>query len=209
MLSPVLPFKTLLFVSMIAAGPAFAREPGTAARWASLPPDKATVRAGAPTLAPFAHVVFCKSYPAECRTDGRGSGPVRLTAELKALLNEVNLRVNRSIRPVAEGSGPLDDVWLLSPEGGDCDDYAVTKRRELARAGLPVSALQLRVVQTPAGEGHAVLAVRTDRGDMILDNLTGRILEWSDTRLTLVKFQSATDPRRWFRPHGNTVASID
>ncbi len=44
------------------------------------------------------------------------------------------------------------------------------KRRLLIRAGWPREALLITVVRDRKDEGHAVLTVKTDRGEFILDN---------------------------------------
>jgi hypothetical protein len=45
--------------------------------------------------------------------------------------------------------------------------------------------------------GHAVLTVKTDRGEYILDNQTDDILFWADTGYRFVKRQSQSDPNGW------------
>jgi predicted transglutaminase-like cysteine proteinase len=67
----------------------------------------------------------------------------------------------------------------------------------LADAGWSLSDLLITVVLKPDGEGHAVLTVRTDRGDFILDNLAAEIRLWSETPYQYVKRQSASDTGRW------------
>lgn len=49
------------------------------------------------------------------------------------------------------------------------------KRRELIALVIPVNTLLMTLVRQANGEGHAVLTVRTDRGDFILDNLDQRV----------------------------------
>jgi predicted transglutaminase-like cysteine proteinase len=44
---------------------------------------------------------------------------------------------------------------------------------------------------------HAVLTVRTDRGEFILDNETPEILFWYETKYRYLTRQSATDPNVW------------
>jgi len=53
------------------------------------------------------------------------------------------------------------------------------------------------VVRDAKGEGHAVLTVKTDKGEYILDNQDERILLWSETTYRFVKRQSQTDPNEW------------
>lgn len=149
------------------------------------------------TLAPMAHVMFCKSNPTDCRATHEGLAVV-LDENTFAKLDKVNRQVNASIRPRADrGRGPLKDVWSIAPREGDCEDYALTKRHMLLKAGWPSSALLIAVARTAEGEGHAVLVVRTSVGDVVLDNLNARIRSSSDSGLHWVKMQSPSDPRRW------------
>ena len=39
----------------------------------------------------------------------------------------------------------------------------------------------MTIVRDLDGEGHAVLTVKTDRGDFVLDNLTDEIRPWNAT----------------------------
>ena len=48
-----------------------------------------------------------------------------------------------------------------------------------------------------SGDGHAVLTVKTDKGEFILDNQNPEILLWSETNYRFVKRQSQTDPNLW------------
>ena len=47
------------------------------------------------------------------------------------------------------------------------------------------------------GEGHAVLTVRTDRGDYILDNLINRVRLWSETGYRYLKRQAVDHTGHW------------
>ena len=61
--------------------------------------------------------------------------------------------------------------WNYPDDGyGDCEDYALLKRRMLIEAGWPREALLMTVVRDKRGDGHAVLTVKTDKGEFILDN---------------------------------------
>jgi predicted transglutaminase-like cysteine proteinase len=77
------------------------------------------------------------------------------------------------------------DYWTDAPASGaargDCEDYVLTKRRELIAAGVPVETLSVAIVETPRGEVHAVLIVARQDGDYVMDNLTPRILRWDQT----------------------------
>jgi predicted transglutaminase-like cysteine proteinase len=53
------------------------------------------------------------------------------------------------------------------------------------------------VVRDKNGDGHAILTVKTDKGEYILDNQTDSIMLWSDTGYRFVKRQSQSDPNVW------------
>lgn len=148
-----------------------------------------------PTLAPFAHVRFCLSNPDQC-TQGKGASVISLTPGLEQQIEMVNDDVNRAIKPRNSTSGQED--WRIDAPAGDCNDYAVTKRKDLIDRGFPVPALRLAVAMTPQGVGHTVLVVRTTKGDLVLDNRTADIKTWSQTGLRWLKIESAKDPRLWF-----------
>jgi predicted transglutaminase-like cysteine proteinase len=88
--------------------------------------------------------------------------------------------------------------WNYPDDGyGDCEDYALQKRKMLMQAGWPRQALLMTVVRDRNGDGHAVLTVETDKGEFILDNEVDEILPWSDTGYQFVKRQSQSDPNVW------------
>lgn len=151
-----------------------------------------------PALAPFQHIRFCLRYPEDCKSNSANNERIVLKIETMDLLKRVNHSVNQSIVAKTKSYGSnLDDIWTLSPDTGDCNDYAVTKRHELLENGLPSSALRLAVVMTPSGIGHLVLVVATTQGDIVLDNLAKNILPWQVTSYRWVRIQSDTDPRFW------------
>lgn len=147
-----------------------------------------------PTLAasaPLGFTIMCLKQPAECR--GGGAPKVVATAEVMATLQRVNGRVNRAIRPREDGSV---DVWTVNATSGDCEDYALTKRRQLISAGIPASSLRIAFVKTRGGQEHAILVVNTDQGKLVLDNLTGVIKPLSQTRYRIIATQT-TNPKKW------------
>jgi predicted transglutaminase-like cysteine proteinase len=150
------------------------------------------------TLAPMAYTQFCLRYEDECRTKimFRG-GPVQLTAERWDDLKEVNKAVNKDIIPERNELGLAGETWLISPDRGDCNDYAVTKRHELLDRGWPARALLLSEVIVSSGEHHLVLVVRTKSGDLVLDNLTSQIKPWSRVPYRWVRIQKPNNSRLW------------
>lgn len=149
---------------------------------------------GPRTVAPFAHVRFCVASPTECE---QSSGPdsIELTKAKLDLLKSVNSRVNNSIEPyMSDGM----ETWQINPDRGNCHDYAVTKRHELIRAGWPSSSLRLAIAYTAGGVGHLVVIVRTSEGDVVLDNLTNRIVNWRKSGLRFVSIEGGDQPRVWY-----------
>jgi predicted transglutaminase-like cysteine proteinase len=149
-------------------------------------------------LAPFAHTVFCLKYPGDCRARPlfRG-GPAVLTSGKMRQLAAVNARVNRAIRPEPNTHGLSAEKWLIAPPSGECHDYAVTKRHDLLAAGWPQRDLLLAEVLTPTNEHHLVLIVRTDKGNLVADNLNPAIRTFEETPYWLVRVQSPANPEFW------------
>lgn len=154
---------------------------------------------GGLTSQPIGHYDFCKANPAECNTRLRDTGPERVAGELWRQVVAVNAGVNAAIKPMNDiDIYGKDEVWAYPDNGvGDCEDYVLEKRRELARLGLSLSNLLITVVRKPDGEGHAVLTLRTDKGDFILDNLTDSVLLWNETGYRFLKRQATNHTGRW------------
>ncbi|HEU4985764.1 MAG TPA: transglutaminase-like cysteine peptidase [Rhizobiaceae bacterium] len=154
---------------------------------------------GGVTSQPIGHYDLCKKMPAECLIRSRNQRPEKMSPALLRLITDVNLAVNRAVKPVndIEIFG-RDEVWAYPVNGiGDCEDYVLEKRRRLMKSGLSVANLLITVVRKPDGEGHAVLTVRTDKGDYILDNLTSRVALWNNTNYRFLKRQASFDSGRW------------
>ena len=141
---------------------------------------------------------FCKRYPTECTVDASQPAVITLTATTWSTILEVNRRVNKSVRSVPDRDHwGVADRWDLAEDGsGDCEDFQLLKRKLLADAGLPRRAMRMTVVIDERDEGHAVLMIRTDRGDFILDNKTSAVLPWSKTGYTFVK-REGQDRTAW------------
>jgi predicted transglutaminase-like cysteine proteinase len=161
------------------------------------------------TLAPLAFVKFCMNYPTECRQPRvafRG-GAVKLNDQRYADLVDVNRNVNVAIRPQPNLRGVAYEEWLINPASGDCNDYAVSKKHELRARGWPDRALFLSEVVVASGEHHLVLVVRTDRGDLVLDNMTGAIRPVAQVRYQWIRAQKPGAPMAW-HDLASRVASI-
>lgn len=176
--------------------------------------DLSSMVAGRQTSQPIGHYEFCKANPAECAVRPRDRGPLRLTQAIMDRIAAVNVEINRSVRPLNDiDIYGRDEVWAYPDIGaGDCEDYALLKRRELNRAGISLSNLLITVVRKPDGEGHAVLTVRTHRGDLILDNLRDDVRGWRETGYRFLKRQASYHTGRWVSLHDENetlVGSVD
>jgi predicted transglutaminase-like cysteine proteinase len=140
-----------------------------------------------------AWIVLCQELPDECAVDIDEPEFVRMTPEVMDLVQAVNKHVNGTVSPITDRERwGVEDIWEY-PVGhqGDCEDFQLLKRKLLTDAGLPKRAMRMTVVINELGEGHAVLTIRTDGDDLILDNRTGAILRWHETGYSFVKRESS------------------
>lgn len=149
--------------------------------------------------APVGYEEFCRSNPVECLPEGPMLERVSLTRDSWDYLASLNRQINYSVKPVSDiAQYGVVERWTYPDVGkGDCEDYVLLKRRRLMEAGWPQSSLLITVVRDENNEGHAVLTVRTTKGDFVLDNKHSQILPWERTRYTFIKRQSGKDPRQW------------
>ncbi len=162
------------------------------------------------TSTPWGWVDFCSRYAAECAGGPLPSEDAPLTAKTWDLLETVNDRVNRTVRPMTDmDHWGVVDQWDLPLDGyGDCEDYALLKRKLLIEAGLPRQALLMTVVKDEHGDGHAILTVATDHGDFVLDNMRAHVRVWDAEPYVYVKRQSRTNPDVWDRIDAPTQAPL-
>lgn len=154
---------------------------------------------GSFTSQPIGHYEFCKSNPFECSIRTRDRGPLAINEKWRAAIEQVNLSVNREVRPMNDRDiYGKEEHWAYPTDGvGDCEDYVLEKRKRLHAMGIPLSNLLITVVRKPDGEGHAVLTIRTSEGDLILDNLSDEVKLWSWTSYEFLKRQASTHTGRW------------
>ncbi|WP_105439434.1 transglutaminase-like cysteine peptidase [Neorhizobium sp. T25_13] len=150
------------------------------------------------TSQPVGHYDFCQQYPAECSVRLPSSPSPELSEYGWAAIEAVNTSVNARIVPKTDRQMfGREELWAYPSSEGDCEDFALLKRRELANQGFSLADLLLTVVRKPDGEGHAVLTVRTADGDFVLDNLDSKVKAWNETAYVFVKRQSSSDTGRW------------
>ena len=156
------------------------------------------MQTGAATSQPIGHYEFCQKHRGECGVRSKRTVAPRVTASGWAAIRQVNAAVNREIAPVTDiVLHGRDEVWSYPNAQGDCEDFALEKRKRLMRKGFAASNLLMTVVRKPDGEGHAVLTVRTAQGDFILDNLDNGVKLWTQTPYRFLKRQSASNSGRW------------
>ena len=157
------------------------------------------VSVGASARPPIGWVEFCNEHPKECAAATTQARDVVLTPKVWTDLVRVNRWVNDTIKPVTDlEHWGVVERWSYPDDGkGDCEDYVLLKRRMLIEAGWPREALLITVVRDHKGEGHAVLTVKTNKGDFILDNQAEDVRLWSETGYRFVKRQSQSDPNVW------------
>ena len=126
----------------------------------------------------------------------------------KLALEAVSRRINRAIRRASDvDSHAREDVWVL-PGGqrpsGDCEDYVLAKRTALIAEGVPAQALSIAVARNTSGQSHAVLVVSTDKGDVVLDNLSYWIRPWAEVPYQWIMRQNRGDANDW-----RAIVSVD
>jgi len=155
------------------------------------------IPSGGAAAMPAGFVSFCIRFTDQCLTSDTES--ISLDAPTWKALSQVNDSVNNAISPETDLKHyGRAEYWNIPTDGlGDCEDYALTKRKELADAGYPISALRIAIVVTPQSERHAVLTVATDRGDFVLDNLNDEVQGWNATGYRWIERQDPYHAMQW------------
>jgi predicted transglutaminase-like cysteine proteinase len=157
------------------------------------------IQVGNAVKTPVGWVQFCATYNSECATKPAEPRDIVLDDKAWNFLVRVNQWANDNIKPMTDMDHYGMIQWWRYPDdgAGACHSYALLKRRLLMQAGWPRTALLMTIVHEANGDGHAVLTVRTDKGEFILDNLNQKILLWSQTPYHYYKRQSQADPNAW------------
>jgi predicted transglutaminase-like cysteine proteinase len=157
--------------------------------------------AGKRTVPPLAFISFCNRNAEQCAVHKGDltmrNGLVIATPAVLAGLIRVNSQVNGSMR--LHSDSPTQDVWKTDVSAGDCEDYVLTKRARLLAMGWPSSALSIAIVQTPKGEGHAVLIAHTDAGEFVLDNLKTNMLVRAKSDYRFISMQDGSRRLGWIK----------
>ena len=148
----------------------------------------------------------------------------------RALIREINRDVNEDIRylPDEDNYGLLDFAMaeprvhrpairgLPAGRYGDCEDYALTKKKRLAESGIHPSRLFVARAEVPTGDGtkrHVVLAVPEGSEWWILNNWDNRIepasylARWWDWEFIRPRFDEYQQVVRWRNGAVRTAAA--
>lgn len=163
---------------------------------AAEPASKLYLAAKVQSQAPSGARQLCARYSWACAASGNRD---QITRQHFGVANQVNRQINKTTNSVSDmRQYQSEDLWALpTRRGGDCEDFALLKKRELVRLGFPAQRLLLATAIDSNRGPHAVLVMRTDEGDFVLDNLRNEILPWSSTRYTFVRMQNPASPRNW------------
>ena len=98
----------------------------------------------------------------------------------KSLLDKINRTVNWEIayeRDIDQYG--VSEYWALPESGkGDCEDFALEKRRRLLAEGWPASDLRIAACWVENGGYHAVLVAVLDGDWWVLDNRYDIMWRW-------------------------------
>lgn len=177
-----------LVALLLATGPGLASEPR--ANPAGLLPIREA------TTPPPGAMTLCATYDWACARSGKRTV---IDAAAMETLKTINSRVNRRVTPVADNVqwGRAEKWSLPTARGGDCEDYALQKKKDLIEAGFAPEQLLIATVLDRRGRSHAVLVVRSGRQDLVLDNMNSRILPWQQTGYTFLRLQNPAQPSGW------------
>lgn len=148
---------------------------------------------------------LCARSPEQCPAPlaPTGERAVTMSASMMTTLDRINRTVNAAYVPATdEEAHGVTDLWSHPTETADCEDFVIAKRQALIEAGWPPEALLIGVTLGQEAPYHAVLVVRTNAGELVLDNLRDDVLRWEDTGYSWVARQSKADPRVWVRVIG-------
>lgn len=165
----------------------------------------APIPTGAPAIPPAGFLGFCIHHLRDCVGRTQASSPVAMSTAKWRQIDEVQGDVNAAIRP--RQMNPR--VWDYAADGsGDCNTFALTKRRELIARGWPKEDLLLVTAVTERGEGHLVLVAHTDQGDLVLDNRVTRVVDWTRLPYRWISIQSPESPAKWLSIVPNLRAEL-
>ena len=154
---------------------------------------------GREIVPPLGYIGFCLRNVEDCQRSQDKRDTVKLDKAKWRELNHINDYVNQTIRPADDLALHNRTDWWSYPSKnrGDCEDYALLKRKLLIEQGWPANSLLLSIVKQWDGKGHAVLLAVTQQGEYVLDNQSWKIELWQETSYQWIKRQSKHHPYVW------------
>jgi len=170
------------------------------------PPYSTAMAVAEVIMPPQGYLDYCIRTPNECRRETAPSAHRQtLDAARWADLEEINASVNASVRYVTDARLYATNEYWAYPNGrGDCEDFALLKRKLLLQRGWGPESLLISVALDRDNLRHAVLVVATDQGDYVLDNQLQHVVAWADTGYKWQMRQTAANPNIWVALTGDT-----
>jgi len=156
----------------------------------------------------------CARRAAQLAAAARSAEKASFIGKLRAVNDAVNSHIAYQADYISHNAV---DYWSTPAEtiargAGDCEDFANMKLRMLNELGVPARSMSLVVVKDVRRNlFHAVLAITTNKGNFILDNVDNRILTDRDLPQYLPLYSFSED-RSWihgFSRGAKNIARLD
>jgi len=107
--------------------------------------------------------------------------------------------MRRLVSDVVKGLSVAAAVLITLPShaGGPFLSLGVPATAPLLKLGVGSDRLLMATVLDLDRNHHAVLILRTERGDYVLDNLIDEIKYWGDTGYIFLRIQLPLDKKQW------------
>jgi predicted transglutaminase-like cysteine proteinase len=162
---------------------------------------------GTPVVSPKGFTQFCTGQHQDVSLCGPVADHGKVAAMMPSLLASLTA-FNRSVNGNIRYGSDIDlfgtqDLWVVAAQVGDCEDYALAKRKALIAAGWPPSSVWLAMgdIVSPTGgldrEAHVVMILRSDHGDYVLDSLHDRVELWHASNIRWFIHQVPGDAANW------------
>lgn len=173
-------------------------------------PSLAEMSSGALAEAPAGYIEMCARDAALCGAVPGAAAPAAAPGDAAAApaldarerWKRIR-RINREVNDRVHGTADSGERWqraIADGNGvGDCEDYAIEKRMRLIEAGIDPHDLFYAVAYIPRVGLHAVLVVRTEKGDMVLDSRNSWVRPWFKTGYVWLSRQSTENPLVWLQ----------
>ena len=148
---------------------------------------------------PYGYVEMCKREPSHVACQEKAAP---LKNDLKWSYNDLhafNSEMNKSIKYVPDVKKyQAREFWTTASGEGDCEDFALAKMTKLLELGWSQKDLRMAITVD-----HAVLVVRLDGEDYILDNATAYVWPTRMAKIELISIQKQGGSSEWVRYRTN------